>query len=56
MPNYTEAAAQPQYVIPIYIDPTKPVSWIICVVFSKHPFVYLTMGVFYAYALISYVK
>ena len=26
MPDYTEAAAQPQYVIPIYIDPTKPVS------------------------------
>ena len=26
MPDYTEAAVQPQYVIPIYIDPTKPVS------------------------------
>ena len=26
MPDYTEAAAQPQYVIPIYIDPTKPFS------------------------------
>lgn len=26
MPDYTEATAQPTYVIPIYIDPTKPVS------------------------------
>ena len=26
MPDYTKATAQPTYVIPIYIDPTKPVS------------------------------